>query len=55
MVGEAGPLWHVHMLRYSQVGPFVFTAARPKHKNNNILHYLFLADPDLEPKGFKFS
>jgi hypothetical protein len=35
MVGEAGPLWHVHMLGYSQVRPFVLTAARPKQKKQN--------------------
>jgi hypothetical protein len=56
MVGEAGSLGHVHMLGYSQVGPFVLTAARTKHKNNNILHYIFvLVDPDLEPKGYEPS
>jgi hypothetical protein len=55
MVGEAGPLWHVHMLGYSQVRPFVLTAARPKHKKN--LTYLFLwnVDPDLEPKGYEYT
>jgi hypothetical protein len=54
MVGEAGPLWHVHMLGYSQVRPFVLTAARPKH-NKKYFTLFVLADPDLEPKGSEFT